>query len=52
MSRVVEGGRKDIRLTVMCAVAIFHEEKGVLIGGIEVGLYRKLTRADLDRSFG
>ena len=35
--RVGEGGGKDMRRAVACAVAILCEEKGVLIGGIKVG---------------
>ena len=47
-----EGGGKDRRQSFTCAVAILREEKGVLIGGIEVGHYNKLTRAALDRASG
>ena len=38
-----EGGGEDRRQSVVCAVAILHEERGILIGVIEVGLYLKLS---------
>ena len=40
------------RRAVTCAVEIFFEEKGMIIGGIEVGRYNSLTRAALDRELG
>ena len=44
-----EGGGEDRRQSVVCAVAILHEEKGIIVGGIEVGRYGKLTCAALAR---
>ena len=46
-----EGGGKDKRRAVSCAVAILHEEKGIIVGGIEVGRYGKLTCSVLVRAF-
>ena len=34
-----EGGGKDRIRAVACVVAILHKDKGMLIGGIEVGRY-------------
>ena len=51
MRRVGEGGGKDRRRAVACTVAILCEERGMLIGGNEVGLYGKLTCSDLARAF-
>ena len=50
--RVVESGGKDRRQVVVCAINILREERGMIIGGIEVGRYVKINCADLDRSFG
>ena len=47
-----KSGGKYIRQTFTCAVAILREEKGMLIEGIEVGRYSKLTRSDLARELG
>ena len=49
---MVEGGGKDRRRSVRCAVVILREEKGMIIGGIKVGRYRKITRDALSRAFG
>ena len=46
-----EGSGEDRRRAVACAVVILREEKGMLIGGTEVGRYGKLTRAALDIEF-
>ena len=45
-----EGGGKDRRRAVTCAVVFLREEKGMLIGGIKVGRYGKLTLDDLGRA--
>ena len=37
---------------VLCAVVIFREEKGMIIGGIKVGSYGKPTCAALYRALG
>ena len=49
---MVEGGGKDRRQAVACAVVILREEKGMIIGGIKVGRYGKITRAALSIAFG
>ena len=49
---VGECGGKDRRQFVACAVLILREERGMLIGGIEVGRYSKITRAALAIAFG
>ena len=49
---MVEGGGKDRRLAVTCAVVILCEEKGMIIGGTKVGRYGKITRDALSRAFG
>ena len=49
--RVGEGGGEYRRLSEACAVAIFREEKGILVGGIKVGRYGKLTPAALYIAF-
>ena len=46
-----EGDGKDRIRDVACAVTILHEERGIIIRGINVGRYGKLTCAALDRSF-
>ena len=46
-----EGGSKDRRRAVACAVAILREQRGMLIGVIESGRYDKITCDTLDRSF-
>ena len=50
--QVGEGGGKDRRLAFTYAIAILREERGMLIGGIEVGRYGNLTRDALARAFG
>ena len=50
--RVDEGGGKDRRRAVACAVTILREEKGMFIRGIEVVRYGKPTRAALARALG
>ena len=50
--RVGEGGGQDRRRAVACAIAILREERGMIIGGIEVGHYGKITCGALARSFG
>ena len=40
------------KISFSCAIAIFYEEKGILVGVIEVGLYGNITRADLARALG
>ena len=50
--QVGEGGGKDRRRAVACAVAILREEKGMTIETIEVGRYIKLTFNALAISFG
>ena len=47
-----EGGGKDMRRDVACAVTILCEEKEIIIGVTNVGRYIKLTRADLARQLG
>ena len=47
-----EGGGKDRRRAVACADAILREERGMLIGGIKVGRYGKITHAALARAYG
>ena len=42
-----EGGGKDMRRDVACAVTILCEEKEIIIGVTNVGRYIKLNRADL-----
>ena len=49
---MVEGGGKDRIRAVACTVANFRVERGMLIGGIKVGQYGKLTRSALTRTFG
>ena len=44
-----DGGKGRIQ-AVTCTVVIFHEERGIIIWGIYVRRYGKLTRADLDRA--
>ena len=50
--QVGEVGGKDRRRYFARAIAIFCEERAILIGGIEVGRYNKFNRAALDRAFG
>ena len=40
-----EGGGKDRRRAVACAIESFCEKLGILIGGIKVGRYSKITCA-------
>ena len=47
-----EGGGKDRRRAVACAIESFCEKLGILIGGIKVGRYSKITCAGLAKAFG
>ena len=47
-----EGGGNYRRQYIVCVVAVLREEKGMLIGVMEVGRYGKLTRAALSRAIG
>ena len=49
--RVVEGGGKDRRQAFACVVKILYDDRRMLIGGIKVECYGKITRADLAREF-